>query len=202
MRSALWPASAADAAALLSATPAAAAAAAADFRPGTPICLQEPRTAPSQITQPSSQTSDNSNLLRSNSNSPAPAVAYTRSPGRNRSVSPSMRRSSSGGDNASSAAAGTRVTSPAQQQHVRNSLETASSVASRLAMLSLTGAARPVMASPGQIQGQGAVNAAAAAASADGLLLKAPGLRFPEVSIVFAAVEGAAQLSGHPALAR
>jgi hypothetical protein len=88
---------------------------------------------------------------------------------------------------------------------MRSSLDTASSIASSLAMLSLTGAARPAMSSsPDQAssQGQGAANAAAAAAAADGRLVKAPGLRFPEVSIMFAAVEGASQLSGHPALAR
>ncbi|KAF6261402.1 hypothetical protein COO60DRAFT_1502047 [Scenedesmus sp. NREL 46B-D3] len=66
-------------------------------------------------------------------------------------------------------------------------------------MLSLTGAARPITSSPGHGSSQG--QGAGAAAAADGRLAKGPGLRFPEVCIVFAAVEDAAQLSGHPALA-
>jgi hypothetical protein len=120
-----------------------------------------------------------------------------------------MRRSSSGGastlDNHLAATPGSSPAQKQQQQPVRSSLDTASSIASSLAMLSLTGAARPAMPSPGQgsSQGQGTASAAAtAAAAADGRLVKAPGLRFPDVSIVFAAVEGAAQLAGYPALAR
>jgi hypothetical protein len=117
-----------------------------------------------------------------------------------------MRRSRSSSNGGTLDSTWASIIPAQQQQQMRSSLETASSVASSLAMLSLTGAARPIMGSPIQVvhSPAGVQHAAAAAAAAgDGRLVPAAGcLRFPEVSIVFAAVEGAAQLAGHPALAR